>query len=119
MHCNQTGKFNELSADAGAVISCVVFLQPYFELFMKNILVLFPKDWDRDELDHPRYAGRYCFFYEGFDLFTFPENVRLMTFSAHRYANKLIKKYRGSFNVMKVFYLLLPCFFFRLGIALL
>lgn len=65
---------------------------------MKNLLVLFPKDWDRDELDHPRYAARYRFFYEGFDLFTFPENARLMTFNAHRYAEKLIKKYRGRID---------------------
>ena len=58
---------------------------------MKNILVLFPKDWDRDELEQPRYRERYQFFYEGFDLFTFPENARLMTFNARRYADKLVK----------------------------
>ena len=65
---------------------------------MKNILVLFPKDWDRDELEQPRYRERYQFFYEGFDLFTFPENARLMTFNARRYADKLVKKYGGRIN---------------------
>lgn len=65
---------------------------------MKNILVLFPKDWDRDELEQPRYRERYQFFYEGFDLFTFPENARLMTFNARRYADKLVKKYGGRID---------------------
>ena len=62
---------------------------------MKRILVLFPKDWDRDEFEHPRYRARYAFFYEGFDLFTFPENARLMTFNARRYVDKLVAKYSG------------------------
>ncbi len=65
---------------------------------MKRILVLFPKDWDRDELDQPRYQGRYEFFYEGFDLFKFPENARLMTFDAYRYASRLVEKYRGRID---------------------
>ncbi len=65
---------------------------------MKRLLVLFPKDWDRDELDQPRYRPRYEFFYEGFDLFTFLENARLMTFNAWRYADKLVKKYRGRID---------------------
>ncbi len=65
---------------------------------MKRILVLFPKDWDRDEFDQLRYRQRYEFFYEGFDLFRFPENARLMTFNAWRYADKLVKKYRGRID---------------------
>jgi hypothetical protein len=65
---------------------------------MKRILVLFPKDWDRDELDQPRYRERYTFFYEGFDLFKFPENARLMTFNVRRYIDKLVKKYRGRID---------------------
>lgn len=65
---------------------------------MKRILVLFPKDWDRDELDQPRYSGRYEFFYEGFDLFRFPENARLMTFNAYGYASRLVEKYRGRID---------------------
>jgi len=67
---------------------------------MKRILVLFPKDWDRDELDLPRYRARYTFFYEGFDLFKFPENARLMTFNVRRYVDKLVKKYRGRIDAV-------------------
>lgn len=63
-----------------------------------NILVLFPKDWDRVELDHPRYRGRYRFFYEGFDLFRFPDNGRLLTFDARRYVDRLVRKYRGRID---------------------
>ncbi len=65
---------------------------------MKRILVLFPKDWDRDELDQPRYRERYAFFYEGFDLFRFPENARLMTFNVKRYIDKLVAKYRDRID---------------------
>ena len=52
---------------------------------MKKILVLFPKDWDRIYLDHPRYQAGFRFFYEGFDLFRFPENARLLSFDVLRY----------------------------------
>lgn len=67
---------------------------------MKRILILFPKDWDRDELAHPRYTDRYRFFYEGFDLFTFPENARLLTFDVRRYIDKLVNKYRGRIDAV-------------------
>lgn len=67
---------------------------------MKNILILFPKDWDRDELDQPRYRERFRFFYEGFDLFSFPENARLMTFNVRRYVDKLVDKYRGRIDAV-------------------
>ncbi len=63
-----------------------------------NVLVLFPKDWDRIELEHPRYRSRYRFFYEGFDLFRFPENARLLTFDARRYIDRLARKYRGRID---------------------
>ncbi len=64
----------------------------------KRLLVLFPKDWDRDELEQPRYRERYSFYYEGFDLFRFPENLRLATFNARRYVDRLVKKYRGRID---------------------
>ncbi|HTD90699.1 MAG TPA: ATP-grasp domain-containing protein, partial [Burkholderiales bacterium] len=69
-------------------------MQRDFEEAMKHILVLFPKDWDRDELEQPRYRARYTFYYEGFDLFSFPENARLITFNVRRYIDKLVNKYR-------------------------
>ena len=58
------------------------------------ILVLFPNEWDRAELESPRFAKRYRFFYEGFDLFTFPENARLMWLDARRFIRKMQAKYR-------------------------
>ena len=61
----------------------------------KRILVLFAKDWDRVELDHPRYRSQYHFDYEGFDLFRFPDNARLLTFDVRRYVDRLARKYRG------------------------
>ena len=67
-----------------------------FDRIMKHILVLFPKDWDRDELETPGYQARYRFYYEGFDLFSFPQNARLMTFNVWRYVDKLVKKYSAA-----------------------
>jgi biotin carboxylase len=68
------------------------------DINMKHILVLFPKDWDIDELEQPRYRARYHFFYEGFDLFKFPQNLALGFFDARRYAGRLAAKYRGRID---------------------
>jgi len=64
----------------------------------RRILILFPKDWDRAELEHPRYQTDYRFYYEGFDLFAFPENARLLTFDARRYVDRLVRRYRGRID---------------------
>ena len=61
---------------------------------MKRILVLFAKDWDKREFARPEYAGRYEFLYEGFDLFRFPENARLLGFDAFAWINRLAQRYR-------------------------
>ena len=66
---------------------------------LKNILVLFDADWDQSQLakaaEHPA-KPRYQFFYEGFDLFSFPSNVRLLTFDIFRFVDKLATKYRDK-----------------------
>ncbi|MDP3620512.1 MAG: ATP-grasp domain-containing protein [Polynucleobacter sp.] len=62
---------------------------------MKKILILFAKDWDQLALQAQQYSGQYQFFYEGFDLFRFPENAKLMGFNALRYISKLERKYRA------------------------
>jgi biotin carboxylase len=63
---------------------------------LKEILVLFPNEWDRAELEGPRYRGRYRFRYEGFDLFRFPENVRLAFFDARRFIDRIVARYRHA-----------------------
>lgn len=63
---------------------------------MQNILVLFPNEWDLLEFSAPRYAGRYRFFYEGFDLHKFPENAKLMVFDARRFIERMLRKYRNK-----------------------
>ena len=60
------------------------------------ILVLFANEWDRVELESPRFAGRYRFFHEGFDLFKFPENARLMWLDARRFIRRMMKKYEHA-----------------------
>lgn len=63
---------------------------------MKRILVLFPKEWDRLEFSRPEYAGRYEFVYAGFDLFRFPENLRLATFDVFRFVGEVVQRFRGQ-----------------------
>lgn len=59
----------------------------------QRILVLFPDEWDRAAARDPRYRGRYEFFYEGFDLFSFPDNARLFTFDALAFVESLVRRY--------------------------
>jgi biotin carboxylase len=59
---------------------------------VNKILVLFPNEWDRFELSRRRPDWR--FILEGFDLFRFPENARLLAFNAPRFINYLVRKYR-------------------------
>ncbi len=64
---------------------------------MKNILVLFDADWDRQQLEKAAArseAGGYRFYFEGFDLFSFPSNARLLTFDIFKFVAQLARKYR-------------------------
>ena len=64
---------------------------------MKNILVLFDADWDRLQLQRAAESADgegYRFFYEGFDLFSFPSNVQLLTFDIFRFVDRLVRKYQ-------------------------
>jgi hypothetical protein len=61
----------------------------------KRILVLFPDEWDRAAARDARYRDRYEFFYEGFDLFSFPDNARLFTFDALAFVERMVKRYRA------------------------
>jgi hypothetical protein len=61
----------------------------------RRILVLFPDEWDRVAARDPRYRDRFEFLYEGFDLFSFPDNARLFTFDALAFVEKMVRRYRG------------------------
>lgn len=63
----------------------------------KRVLVLFPKEWDRQELARPEYAD-YEFLFGGFDLFRFPGNARLLTFDAVRFVDRLVERWRGRID---------------------
>jgi hypothetical protein len=56
-----------------------------------RILILFPDEWDLAAAERQK-AHQY--FFEGFDLFRFPDNARLFTFDVHRFAERLVKRYR-------------------------
>lgn len=60
------------------------------------ILVLFAQEYD--ELGLAPLIEKYAdheFVREGFDLFTFPENARLLWFNVEDFVERLIRKYRG------------------------
>jgi hypothetical protein len=61
----------------------------------RRILVLFPDEWDRAAVHDPRYRGRFEFLFEGFDLFSFPDNAHLFTFDALRFVERVARRYAG------------------------
>jgi len=63
----------------------------------KRVLVLFPKEWDREELGRGDYAD-YEFVYAGFDLFRFPSNARLLVFDARRFVDEQVRRWRGRID---------------------
>lgn len=58
----------------------------------KRLLVLFPDEWDRAVIAER--GGRHEYFFEGFDLFRFPDNARLFTYDPLRFADRLVRRYR-------------------------
>ncbi|CAM3798848.1 ATP-grasp domain-containing protein [Polynucleobacter brandtiae] len=61
---------------------------------LKKILILFAKDWDHIAVQAQKDSNRYQFYFEGFDLFQFPDNIRLLSFDVVQYIKKLGRKYR-------------------------
>src|SRR5688500_4741978 len=62
----------------------------------RRILVLFPDEWDRAAALDRRYREHFDFRFEGFDLFSFPDNARLFTFDALGFVERMVRKYRGA-----------------------
>jgi len=61
----------------------------------RRVLVLFPDEWDHLAAREARYLQRFDFHFEGFDLFSFPDNARLFTFDALAFVEKMVARYRG------------------------
>ncbi len=59
----------------------------------RRILVLFPDEWDKAVARDPRHAGRFEFLFEGFDLFSFPDNARLFTFDPLRFVDRVVQRH--------------------------
>ena len=59
----------------------------------QRILVLFPDEWDRAAARIPRVRDRFEFAFEGFDLFSFPDNARLFIFDALAFVERMVRKY--------------------------
>jgi biotin carboxylase len=63
-----------------------------------RILLLFGEDWDNAVLDSYVEQGRFHFYCEGFDLFSFPSNARLMWFNVWRFVDAMVAKYGGKID---------------------
>jgi hypothetical protein len=61
----------------------------------RNILMLFPDEWDLALLERETARGRFQFFTEGFDLFSFPSNAQLFTYQVQKFAERVARKYAG------------------------
>jgi hypothetical protein len=59
----------------------------------RRVLVLFPDEWDIAAVSDPRWSQRFDFAFEGFDLFRFPDNLRLFTFDALAFVERLARRY--------------------------
>ena len=60
----------------------------------RKILFLFPQEWDYSALD--ALGGEFEFVFEGFDIFRFPENAKLLWFDARKYIDKLARRFGGA-----------------------
>ena len=59
----------------------------------RRILFLFPDEWDRAAARDARWRGRYEFLFEGFDLFSFPDNARLLTFDPLAFVERVVARH--------------------------
>jgi len=62
----------------------------------KRVLVLFAQEWDRLALSDPALAAQYEFVHAGFDLFRFPDNLRLFGFDVRRAIDRWVAWARRS-----------------------
>lgn len=60
----------------------------------QKILFLFPQEWDYSAL--AALGDEFEFVFEGFDIFKFPENARLLWFDAPKYVDRLARKYTNA-----------------------
>ena len=63
---------------------------------MQKVLVLFPNAWDRVRFDDPRYEGQLEIIYRGDDLFHFPGTLKLITFDALKFIDKMVAEFEGE-----------------------
>ena len=65
-----------------------------------RILILFGKDWDHEALQ--RFGSDseqpYIFYFEGFELFSFPSSARLLTFDIWRFVRQMKQRYAGKID---------------------
>lgn len=65
-----------------------------------RMLILFGKDWDLEALQRfeADSVPSYQFYFEGFDLFSFPSNAQLLTFDIWRFVQRLKHRYAGKID---------------------
>ena len=65
-----------------------------------RILILFGKDWDHEALQRfgADSAQPYIFYFEGFELFSFPSSARLLTFDIWRFVHRMKQRYAGKID---------------------
>jgi hypothetical protein len=65
-----------------------------------RVLVVFGKEWDRGAFALQLAAGEVELTFEGFDLFRFPGNARLLAFDAWRFVDRVCARYAGRVDAV-------------------
>lgn len=65
-----------------------------------RLLLLFEKEWDGGGLAPLLAAGEIEVFAEGFDLFRFPANARLLSFDAWAFVDRICRRYRDRIDAV-------------------
>lgn len=58
------------------------------------VLLLFSYDWDAEGF--ARFSDRHTFLHDGFDLFSFPSNARLLVFDIEHWVDRLAHRFRNA-----------------------
>jgi hypothetical protein len=63
-----------------------------------RILVLFPKDWDVARLHAIEASGAARIVVDGFDIYRFPSNLRVLSFDFARWVDRLERRWKGRID---------------------
>ena len=92
--------FEQTGEPGAAAPAAAVLTPPPGRKGPQRLLLLFERDWDGQGFAPLAQAGEVVLHAEGFDLFSFPSNARLLAFDAWRFVERVCAKYRGRVDAV-------------------